>query len=86
MNAETIYDVVRKLIGQIEPYGDTNIDHERFGNLKIQEELIDYLIDDIANNIPFAKRVEFSLHSSGVESIEYLNEVALKIRNLLKYE
>ena len=42
-----IYDVVIKLIGIIKPVGETNIDNDRFENLKIMTELVDRLLTDI---------------------------------------
>ena len=46
-----LIDIVNKLIGNIEPIGDTTIDHERFENLKTYCELINEMVrkvDDVA--------------------------------------
>lgn len=46
-----LIDIVDKLIGDIEPVGDTTIDEERFENLKAYCELIDKMVskvDDVA--------------------------------------
>ena len=40
-------DVVKKLIGKINPIGETNTDIERFENLKAMCELVNNLIIDI---------------------------------------
>lgn len=40
-------DVVKKLIGNINPIGETNTDNERFENLKALCELVNNLITDI---------------------------------------
>ena len=40
-------DVVKKLIGKINPIGETNTDNERFENLKAMCELVNNLIIDI---------------------------------------
>lgn len=48
-----VIDIVDKLVGRIDPIGDTAIDNERFENLKVYCELIDTMvrnIDDIAYN------------------------------------
>ena len=48
-----LIDIVDKLVGRIDPIGDTAIDNERFENLKVYCELIDTMvrnIDDIAYN------------------------------------
>lgn len=46
-------DVVKKLIGNINPVGETNTDNERFENLKEMCELVNNLIeciDDVSYN------------------------------------
>ena len=46
-----LIDIVNKLIGNIEPIGDTTIDHERFENLKTYCKLINEMVrkvDDVA--------------------------------------
>ena len=43
-----IYDVVKKLVGKIDPIGETNTDNQRFENLKVMTELVDNLLTDIA--------------------------------------
>ena len=40
-------DVVKKLIGNINPVGETNTDNQRFENLKEMCELVNNLITDI---------------------------------------
>lgn len=41
-----VYEVVKKLIGEIEPVGSSEIDAKRFENLKAMTGLIERLIDD----------------------------------------
>lgn len=43
-----IYDVTEKLIGNIDPIGETNTDNERFENLKVMADLVCKLLEDIA--------------------------------------
>jgi len=48
-----LIDIIDKLVGRIEPIGDTAIDNERFKNLKVYCELINEMVkrvDDIAYN------------------------------------
>lgn len=42
-----IYKVVKKLIGEIKPIGETNTDNKRLENLKVMTELVDSLLTDI---------------------------------------
>ena len=41
------YEVVKKLIGEVDPVGETHIDNERFENLKKMTDLVDKLLKDI---------------------------------------
>jgi hypothetical protein len=43
----THHEVVKKLIGEIRPVGETNTDNERFENLKVMCDLVNNLILDI---------------------------------------
>lgn len=48
-----LIDIVDKLVGNIEPVGDTTIDNERFENLKVYCELINEMVrkvDDVTYN------------------------------------
>ena len=42
-----VYEVVKKLTGEIEPIGETQTDDKRFENLKAMTKLVDRLIFDI---------------------------------------
>jgi len=49
MNAETVIEVVDKIIGPIVSIGEQNVDDKRFQNLKVACELVEYLLVKIAN-------------------------------------
>jgi hypothetical protein len=58
-------DVVKKLIGEIEPVGETNEDNKRFENLKVMLGLLDSILTDtdyIYNNNK--ERIEYSMKRS----------------------
>ena len=61
----TNYDVVKKLIGEIDPVGETNTDEKRFVNLDETIKLIDQLITDVIFVIPNENRSEFSMKRAG---------------------
>jgi len=42
-----IYDVVKKLTGEIEPVGSSHIDKERFENLKVMVSLLNEILTDL---------------------------------------
>lgn len=43
-----IYDVVKKLVGPIDPLGDSSCDDKRLENLKVMIDLIEKLVGDVA--------------------------------------
>lgn len=47
LEAETIYKVIRQLIGRVDPQGESNFDAKAFDNLKILCEVTEKLIVDI---------------------------------------
>ena len=47
MNSETITEVVKKLVGEIQPYGASDIDDKRFESLKTICEVVDNLVIEI---------------------------------------
>ncbi|MDD5353506.1 MAG: hypothetical protein PHS93_10120 [Candidatus Omnitrophica bacterium] len=63
------YEIVIRLIGKIKPIGKTNIDNERFENLKAMCDLVDKLLTDISAVVPYKERQEFSMKRAG----EYAN-------------
>jgi hypothetical protein len=73
-------DVVRKLIGPIKPIGKTEVDDERFENLKSLASLIENLlldIDDLAFDHKNAQ--EFSIK----RSVDYSNNFIKSIKTEL---
>jgi hypothetical protein len=71
----TNYDVVKKLVGAINPVGETNTDNERFENLKEMTHLVEMLIIDIdrvaTNN---QNRHEFSLKRAGDFASKFMTD------------
>ena len=58
----TNYDVVKKLIGEINPVGESNEDNKRFENLKAMCELLNEIhtaVDNVAYE--YRDRQEFSI-------------------------
>ena len=71
----TIYNIVCKLVGAIDPIGETQTDDRRFENLKTMADLVDKLLFDItrvANNKH--ARIEYSMKRAGEFADKFLNE------------
>lgn len=61
-----IYDVVKKLVGNINPVGETNTDNQRFDNLQVMVDLLDKLLVDVGDVARFnLKRHEYSRERAG---------------------
>lgn len=71
-----IYNVVKKLVGSIEPIGDTKIDNERFENLKTMCNLVDKLLTDIDT---IAYNYKDSKQSSLKRASEYADSFQISI-------
>ena len=69
-----IEDIVKKLVGEIDPVGETHIDNERLENLKAMTALVDGLLEDIC----YVTR--------GKQSHEYSKQqAALHAKNFIDY-
>jgi hypothetical protein len=67
-----IYDIVKKLVGNIEPVGETNADDRSFDNLKTTAGLIELLINDMACVARDRISYEYSVKRSGQYAIDFL--------------
>jgi len=69
-----MHEIVKKLIGSIEPYGDTNIDEEHMKNLNKHIELVDKLLDDLILVAKYKNRPEASMKEIGERAYDMLKE------------
>jgi hypothetical protein len=60
-----IYDIVKKLIGPIEPIGETNSDEQRFKNLENMIDLTGKLLSDIIEVSQYEKCEQHSMSKAG---------------------
>ena len=74
INADTILAVVRKLIGNTEPYGDSAIDCNRTENLDNLIHVIDGLLRDVEEVAVYKERNEFSMQTMGKKADEALTD------------
>ena len=71
----TNYDVVKKLIGQIDPVGETHTDEKRFRNLTETIDLVDKLLFDLHQVAQNETRHEHSMSKAGKEAADFLKDV-----------
>ena len=72
------YEVVKKLIGEIDPVGETHVDDKRYENLKAMTELVDTLLTDIDRVAGNRTRVEFSMKRAGNFARDFFNQIGVK--------
>lgn len=71
----SLYSIVKKIRGNIEPYGETCHDYEALDNLRSYKEDFELLfteIVDISNNI---NSYEYSVEIIGKEAFEILKDI-----------
>lgn len=65
MDADTILMILEKLVGEIEPYGDSAIDNIRMGNLNCMVEIVDQLLYQLYRVTKYKERNEWSMSAMG---------------------
>lgn len=70
-----IYDIVRKLIGPIEPLGDSSRDDKRLANLKNTIDLVDKLLGDISTVASWKNHYAGSISKAGKCAAEFIDAV-----------
>lgn len=72
-----VYMIVKKLIGEINPVGETNTDHIRFHNLQEMTQLVDKLLTDMNYVAQNKGREEFSMNKAGQFAGDFLDSIGI---------
>lgn len=72
-----VVDVVRKLIGPIDPVGESNEDDRRYENLKNLAHVVEQLICDIDRITPNKRRNEFSIKRAGEFADKFFDDLGV---------
>lgn len=72
-----IIDIVKKLIGEIEPIGESHEDEKRFENLKVMTKLVDDLLTDIDRVSCDKDRYEASRKKAGKYASDFLDRIGI---------
>lgn len=64
-SSDEVADIVMKLIGEIEPVGETYTDDARFDHLILLLNTLDILIDEVRFILPDIDRHEYSMNRAG---------------------
>lgn len=79
MDSNTIYEVVKKLTGNIEPIGETQTDAIRLENLKTMTEVVNKLLTDIDDVAYHHKDShEFSRKQAGQFAKKFLDQIGIE--------
>lgn len=70
-----MYELNKKLLGPLEPVGETNCDDGRFENLKQTLKLLVQLLDDIEEVATNSDSHEFSVSRAGKEAKQFLDDL-----------
>ena len=74
-------EIVKKLVGNIQPAGESHTDKERFENLKDMCLLVDNLVSEIVDVSKNKDRYEHSMKEMGLFANKFLNEMVENITN-----
>jgi len=69
-----IYEVVKKIIGEIRPIGETNTDEIRYRNLLEMIDLADAIMSEIWSVSHFKGRAEYSMSKAGKRAEQFLDD------------
>ncbi|MFA5340161.1 MAG: hypothetical protein WC332_00145 [Clostridia bacterium] len=72
-----LYDVVKKLVGEIKPIGETTEDGKRFENLKVMTDMVDQLLTDIDEVASGKNRYEYSIKCAGEYADKFLTRIGI---------
>ena len=75
LSTEQLTDTIMRLIGEIEPVGDTNIDTIRLMNMHRLQELIEALIFEVQHVCCiYSDNKEYSMKSIGEDALNWLRK------------
>ena len=69
-------EIVNKLIGPIQPVGDSNVDRKRLENLKAQIDLVHDLLEEIIEVRKNKSRHESSMKHMGKTADEFIKVIS----------
>ena len=77
-----VHEVVEKLVGKINPVGETDVDDKRFEKLKVMTELANELLMDIADvGFRYRNNQQFSMKKASNFAKKFLAEEMLILKD-----
>lgn len=75
MDTFSINQIIHSICGEIEPYGDTNIDKERFENIENYYEALFFIVSKLKKSAKLKDRQEISIIKIAEKCEDILNEL-----------
>lgn len=70
-----IKEILERLLGKIEPVGETNEDNKRFENLDRYREVLNFIIDRLLICANYKNDNRYSVNRIGEEAFEILKDI-----------
>lgn len=77
MESETVYEVVKKIVGPIEPVGCSNTDEKRLENLKLLTSVVGRLLNDIDSVAMCKNNYQHSMQVCGQWASDFQDEIGI---------
>lgn len=74
MKAETVIEVVKTLVGEVDAVGSADINRERFENLEVMTEVVDELMEEIISSSGAKDDYRRSVQQIGEYAFGWLKE------------
>lgn len=74
MKAETVIEVVKKLVGEVNAVGSADINRERLENLEVMTEVVDELIEEVISSAGTKDDYRYSMQQIGEYAFGWLKE------------
>ena len=75
MKAETVIEVVKKLVGEVDAVGSTHIDKERLENLNVMIDVCNALLDDIYEASKTKDYPQYSMKQIGCHAYGFIEDL-----------
>ncbi len=81
--SELVCEVIDSLVGSVEAIGETNTDGRHLNNLKVLENVLHHIIENIEGETLNANRCEWSMKESGEYAVTILRDTKAYIEDTL---
>ena len=76
MKAETVIEVVKTLVGEVDAVGSTHIDNGRLENLNVMIDVCNALLNDIYEASKTKDYPQYSMKQIGCHAYEFIKDLA----------